>query len=96
MGDINKLRAKRTNIKGQLTQFAKFVRKLREEQRTQLLDRIRHAEELYNSYNEMQSQIAELKIEALLGKTPAPTLEELQSARSEIGTRAVISRRRLL
>jgi len=79
MGDINKLRA---NIKGQFTQFARFVRDLGEEQRTQLPDRI--AEELYNSYNETRSQIAELKIEALLRKTPAPTSEELQMLEAEL------------
>jgi len=84
MEDINKLRAKRTNIKGQLTQFAKFVRDLGGKQRAQLPDKIRHAEELYNSYNETQSQIAKLKIEILLGKTPASTPEGLQTLETEL------------
>lgn len=40
MEDINKLRTKRTNIKGQLKQFAKFVRDEGEALRTQLPGKI--------------------------------------------------------
>lgn len=61
MKNLTKLRAKRTNVKGQLTQFVKFVRDHGGERKKQLPDRIRRAEELYSTYNEVQSQIAEVK-----------------------------------
>ncbi|KYN02007.1 hypothetical protein ALC62_07184 [Cyphomyrmex costatus] len=85
MENLNKLRAKRTNVKGQLTQFVKFVRDHGEERREQLPDRIRdHAEELFGTYNEIQSQIAEVKLEAAIEKIPPPSQEELQALDAEI------------
>lgn len=66
MANLQKLRAKRTNIKGQITQFVNFVRDHAEERKEQLSNRIKRAEDLYNTYNEIQSQIAETKIEAML------------------------------
>lgn len=82
--DLQKLRAKRTNIKGQITQFVNFVKTHGEERKEQLPDRIKRAEDLYNAYNEIQSQIAEKKIESIMAKDPPATQEERQALEAEI------------
>ncbi|XP_025996398.1 uncharacterized protein LOC113005278 [Solenopsis invicta] len=84
MSELKQLRAKRTNIKGQLTQFINFIRDQGENQRAQLADRIRRAEDLYNSYNETQSKIAEIKIEALMERLPVPTTEEVKTLEADL------------
>jgi len=53
MENLQKLRAKRTNIKGQITQFVNFVRDYGDNRKKQLPDRIKRAEDLYNTYNEI-------------------------------------------
>lgn len=82
--DLQKLRAKRTNIKGQITQFVNFVKEHGEERKEQLPDRIKRAEDLYNAYNDIQSQIAEKKIESIMAKDPPATQEERQALEAEI------------
>lgn len=84
MESLTKLRAKRTNIKGQITQFVKFVREHGEDRKEQLPDRLRRAEDLYNFYNEVQSQIPKLKLESMIGRNPPPTQEEMQMLQTDL------------
>ncbi|KYN22031.1 hypothetical protein ALC57_05586 [Trachymyrmex cornetzi] len=84
MEALTKLRAKRTNIKGQITSFIRFVREHNQERTEQLPERIQRTEDLYNAYNEAQTLIAEIKLEALAARDPAPSQEELQMLDAEL------------
>ncbi|XP_011858289.1 PREDICTED: uncharacterized protein LOC105555857 [Vollenhovia emeryi] len=80
---MKKLIAKRTNAKGQLTQFIRFVDEITDDQIDQIPDRIRKVEKVYAIFDEVQREIEELKIEEFEDKESTPSEEEEDRKRLE-------------